>query len=83
VVYVFGPGAAYSTRAVVGALFAYLYVRHRQNPRDWDVPPYQTTFWIPLWFVVGVVMPSQRHFACMEAAGFVVGGLAALIPQKR
>lgn len=81
--YVFGPGAAFSNRGVTGALFAYLFLRHKQNPRDWDPPPYNTTFWIPLWFIVSVVIASQRNFAYMEGAGFAVGALASFVPLRR
>lgn len=79
----FGASAVYSSRSIVAAIFAYLFVRHRLDPRSWDPPPFQTTFWIPLWFLVALVVSSMRHFACLEAAGFVVGGLAGLMAARR
>ncbi len=83
VAFMMGPGAAFSTNGVTAAIFAYLYVRHRIDPMSWDVPPYGTTFWIPLWFVVGIVIESYRPMTYMDLAGFVVGGIYAFFAARR
>lgn len=83
VAYMMSPFEAVSMRGVIAALFAYLYVRHRLEPRDWEVPPYQTTFWVPLWFIISLAIVQMRPLAYMDGAGFLVGGLAAFFAAKR
>lgn len=82
VAYAFGPGYAGSIHGIYVAVFAYLFVRHRLDPREWDVPPGQTALIIPIFFVVNLVIPSFRPYAYMDVAGFIVGGVAAILASR-